>query len=177
MTHRSSVAEDRAGIDYLAHRSGGRRPLAIDLKEISYVPGPDETPDVLLETACRGQVDAPGWATDETKRTDLFLLVYGDGSSVVLAARQVREALQRYGRAWTTQYRTGSSATRGYYETFYSDYSVYSPQRATVILRRPPSHDAWDAEIDTADYEVHMETCSLVEEWIGNRRATGDRFR
>lgn len=120
---RPSVAHDRAGIDYIAYRQSGAA-LNIDLKEIWRCPAYGETPDVLLETARVGQTRSPGWATDPTKRTDLFLFVWGDGSTFVLPAVPLRAALAKYGEYWAKRYRCGRSATKGYYETFYSEYLV-----------------------------------------------------
>lgn len=125
---RESLEADRAGTDFVAFRSGGRRPLNVDLKELSFTPAPGQKPPVLLETAMHGGGKAEGWATDETKSTDLYLMVYGDGSHLVLSARRVREALNRHGDDWAARHRTGTNATRGFYETFHSDY-VLVPRR------------------------------------------------
>jgi len=126
VTERPTVAQDRAGIDYIAHRDG-LPPLNIDLKELSYAPTYGETPDVLLETARIGKARTPGWATDPAKQTDLFLFVWADGSALALSAPAVRAALAKYHGAWARIHRTGRSATRGYYETFYSEY-IFVPQ-------------------------------------------------
>lgn len=120
---RPSIAHDRAGIDYIAYREG-RRPLNIDLKEIYYAPDFGEAPDVLLEIARVGRNRTPGWATDSSKKTDLFLFVWGDGSALVLPAFPLRAALAKHGERWACQYRRGRSATQGYHEVFYTEYIV-----------------------------------------------------
>jgi hypothetical protein len=120
---RPTVAHDRAGIDYIAHRDE-LPPLHIDLKELSYAPTDGETPDILLETALVGKARRPGWATDAAKQTDLFLFVWGDGSALVIPAPAVRAALAKYGSTWARIHRTGRTASRGYYETFYSEYVI-----------------------------------------------------
>jgi len=115
-----SLQEDRAGTDYLAYRRNGLRALRIDLKEVAYCPGKNDA--ILLETARRGEACRPGWATDDAKETDLIVIVRGDGSHVVLSSRRLREVLRRHGRAWSQRYRTGTNATKGYYEIFHADY-------------------------------------------------------
>ncbi len=114
-----SIADDRKGIDYVIHREG-LRPLYLDLKEVDFMPGEVDT--LLLETSMSGQNVVDGWATDKNKRTDLFLIVRGDGSSVVLSARQLRGALAKHLRKWETVFRVGSTATKGFYEVFKSRY-------------------------------------------------------
>ena len=121
MTHvvrRHTIEQDRRGIDYIVYRRG-RRPLYVDLKEVAYAPGEEDL--ILLETKMRGQNEAPGWALDETKRTDLILIVRGDGSTVLLSARRVRAALTESSTRWDDCQR-GSKGTPGFYEWFYSDY-------------------------------------------------------
>lgn len=120
VTRRKTTADDRQGIDYVIHRAG-RRPLFVDLKEVSYAPGRKDR--VLLETAMRGKKVVAGWAVDAQKKTDLILIVRADGSHLLLSARRVREALIRHRETWTKRKAsTGSNSTQGFYEKFQSDY-------------------------------------------------------
>jgi hypothetical protein len=119
VARRKTVKDDRDGIDYIVYRSGGLRPLFLDLKEVAYVPSEEDL--ILLETKMRGQNEAPGWAVDETKRTDLILIVRGDKSTVLLSARRVRAALTENPKRWDDCQR-GSKCTPGFYEWFHSDY-------------------------------------------------------
>ncbi len=175
VTLRPSVAYDRLGIDYIAHRYDGRRPLFIDLKETSY--STRKAPCVLLETASHGRAQKPGWATDSSKKTDLFLFTYGDGSALVLSARQVRAVMEKYGYEWMEHYRTGRSATQGFYETYYTEY-VLVPQDVLTsacaeisadwrkVAQRPPSHVEEDPrEQCIKRIEMLRETLERADRW------------
>lgn len=120
VTRRKTIADDRQGIDYVVHRQG-RRPLFVDLKEVTYFPSGNDR--VLLETAMRGKRVTDGWAVDPKKKTDLVLIVRADGSHVLLSSRRVREALIRHRATWEKNKASkGSISSPGFYEEFYSDF-------------------------------------------------------
>ncbi len=175
VTLRPSIAYDRLGIDYIAHRYDRRPPLFIDLKETSYCPG--EAPRVLLETASHGRAQKPGWATDSSKKTDLFLFTYGDGSALVVSARQLRTVMERYGSEWMEHYRTGRAATQGFYETYYTEY-VLVPQDVLTSAcaevsaawrrgaRRPPSPEEQSPRARCIEWiEMLREALERTERW------------
>jgi hypothetical protein len=119
VTRCKSIAEDKEGIDYRLYRTNGRM-LSADLKELRRIPDAEDR--ILLELTIRGRNISAGWATDESKKTDLFVIVRGDGTFVVLSARQVREALRRNLEEWTKEYGVSTNHTPGYYEVFACDY-------------------------------------------------------
>lgn len=130
VTKCTSRSLDKAGCDYWIHREGGKRSLALDLKELRNEPYPDDT--LLLETSIEGKHASAGWAVDPTKVTDLYLMVRAGRHPVVLSARRVRKALETYELIWAELFGAGGNETDGIYAPFRCSY-VLVPKR--VLLK------------------------------------------
>lgn len=118
-----TLAEDIEGTDYVGYFRDGST-ISIDLKELSYIPASPFEDRVLLETDIYGRLRKDGWAVDESKATDLFLIVRGDNSSVHFWARALRRALKRKRAFWIKRRiaRVGINYTRGNFEVFSCGY-------------------------------------------------------
>lgn len=127
VTRCNSRSLDKRGCDYWVHREKGKRPLAIDLKELRSGPYPGDK--LLLETSIQGRHTSAGWAVDETKVTDLLLIVRAGESPVILSARRVRKALETYEVIWSELFGAGVNGTTGIYGDFRCGY-ILVPKKA-----------------------------------------------
>jgi hypothetical protein len=84
---------------------------------------------LLLETSIQGKHVSAGWAVDETKITDILLIVRAGETPVVLSARRVRKALETYEAIWSELFGAGQNTTIGVYGDFRCGY-ILVPQKA-----------------------------------------------
>lgn len=119
VTRRESFRQDKQGTDYLVYMWNGTV-LHVDIKELSYIPASAKDDRVLLETEILGSRVRNGWATDESKNTDVFLIVRGDDSTVFLWATTLRRLIKRDRKSWqkTGISREGVNLTQGIHEVF-----------------------------------------------------------
>lgn len=119
---RSTLAQDKAGVDFYVHKEKGR-PIGIDVKHRRIDPLKDYgVMDLALEIWSVKDVTR-GWTVDEKKITDFVLWIFPTGRYQLMPYQQLRKVTQRNEAAWLAQYYREQKNER------YDSVSVFVPTR------------------------------------------------
>lgn len=124
----SSLAEDRAGIDWWVTLRNGQR-LGIDVKVRSEDYAARGEDDLALETLSVVQPRKIGWTLDTAKRSDRILWWWQDtGRWCLLPFPELREVFSVHEHLWADEYRRRITRSKINNETYHSEY-IFVPRK------------------------------------------------